>query len=879
MYLLLRFLLIILLHEIHPSLAQNDEGFEEFQSSEEAMRDFLNAPDREGNTPFDSPTKEISSFTSEEEASAPASYEKDSAPASYEKAESPATVLRNDTMEQGMAEGDYPIARSVTSKNMTNTAAESDNSVQENEAPPEENRDNEEELQFYAKVYGNKLLPGDIPRNHQELLKSTTEGELEKIENSINERETASVRQFNKSSNYEEPLKAPESDNTPTNTDEGELTKNTQGEDLTEENYEQDKEEGFSPQAASTENASARGQITRGGSSPKIQAYHQTSKTKQKVAKKKRQQTRAKNSEETKANKLTQLRRNKKKGNHNNKIGQKSQSVTQLQHDTVRGNYYETRQPVQITQYATEATKKTAVKPKKQTVFTNQLVYNQRAAVPSLQNRPVIPAVPNANFRYYFAQPQNMQVDKHKANNTLYETKEANTAQGTKKHLIQSLYEASIGNIETSQGTKKQMIFQHKKKTKKSKSKLNKQQKKQNKSAKKNKNKKKNKNTKLATKKENVRKIKECHDYLGCLETWFEKYQLRFTPSLNTVEKLRNFFSDVFKSNFMVSFKKEVGKFVDKLSNLRLINWAVVYEYRPNYASWMNIEFLCMPLGIETPVNLKKSTVFRRILWLKEQQSELKIKIRGLKNKPAIGAAKRVKIKFFQQKHDFFERSLQKLRSNETIVSTYRNEAPALVVSGFERNSQIWLQCAPTREKSNRSPYTSVYQRMMDVNSYQCVIFAFMKCVHDMEEEDKRQLGSFKRYTKGFASLIQLHYDYGADQNKLLPITEKNEFDFEKLTSAYCESDVTVKCLQEDGMTREKSIKFGNKYYCQNYFGCLATCGKNCFLRERNLLPDERNRLMDWLQARKKTRAKAENELWTECCSNPQDCLPLKNTE
>jgi len=406
---------------------------------------------------------------------------------------------------------------------------------------------------------------------------------------------------------------------------------------------------------------------------------------------------------------------------------------------------------------------------------------------------------------------------------------------------------------------------------------------------------KKNKSSRKKPKKSSIknerakqRRVGGCHDYLGCVESWFEKYRVRITPSLNTVSKLKAVFTDIFKKEFVSIASSQIKSFVEKLSEQRLINWAIIYDYRPQFASWMNIEFLRMPLAIETPANLKEAIIFKRIAVVKETQDGLKEKLQILRNSLPFKRSTvdiPVQINKLQQKYDFFGQTLRDLRSNATIVQRYQNEAPALAVSGFDRSSYVWSRCAPKEmtDKTN-DLFVDMYQSMMDGNSYQCALFAFMKCVRDMENDeslesyiirDKNQHGSFERYEEGFRSLIRLHYDYGAKQNNLLPIPPKTSFKFERLTSAYCESSVKVQCLQEDGVTKEDSLEFEQSFYCQNYFGCYITCGDKCFLRERNLLPDEKDRLITWL-SRDKNSTKAETELWSECCSNVQNCIPLK---
>ena len=358
------------------------------------------------------------------------------------------------------------------------------------------------------------------------------------------------------------------------------------------------------------------------------------------------------------------------------------------------------------------------------------------------------------------------------------------------------------------------------------------------------------------------RKSSSCRNYRECLEKWFSRYSLRITPSVNTIEKLRDFFSIIFKMKYEQRLRKQIVQYMEELSDLRLINWATIYNQRPKIGDWLNIDFLRMPLGIEVPANLKENVLFRRIVLLKGKIDGVTENLRNMK---AVETS-RNKIKEMEKKRSFFERSLNGLRSNKTIFTTYRSEAPSVAVSGFDRESQVWSQCAP---KENKGLFAGVYQNMMSMNSYQCALFAFMKCIRD------KQASSFKRNEKGFASLIQLHYDYGAKQNKLIPITSQNKFDHERLTSAYCESAEKVRCLQEDGVTYDDSVEFDGHYYCQNYFGCLATCGEKCFLRERNLLPDEVERLTNWL-SRDQKHEKAESELWTECCADEKNCIPLE---
>ena len=366
------------------------------------------------------------------------------------------------------------------------------------------------------------------------------------------------------------------------------------------------------------------------------------------------------------------------------------------------------------------------------------------------------------------------------------------------------------------------------------------------------------------------RKLKDCRTYRECLELSFAKYGFRITSSVNSVEKLRDFFQIIFKRNYEKILKKEMGRFLKKLSNLRLNNWATIFDYRPRVADWLNVEFLRMPLGDEVPYNMKENVLFNRIVLLKGKIDDLTEDIRS-KTVPNKG-------KSLERKRSYYERSLNNLRSNHTILAQYRKEAPSIAVSGFDRNSQAWAECAPKGWDSNKAPFSKVYQRMMDMNSYQCVLYAFMKCIKDSKKES--QVGSFDRNKDGFASLIQLHYDYGARQNRLIPITDKNKYEYERITSAYCESADKMRCLQEDGVTREESFKFEGKHYCQNYFGCLATCGEKCFLKERNLLPDEFDRLKDWLRSSHgKKHDKAESELWTECCINQQDCIPLQEAK
>lgn len=378
---------------------------------------------------------------------------------------------------------------------------------------------------------------------------------------------------------------------------------------------------------------------------------------------------------------------------------------------------------------------------------------------------------------------------------------------------------------------------------------------------------------------------KECKSYIDCLKSWFQKYSIKMRP-LSTVSKLQGFFNEIFKSNYMASFKSEIKGIVQGLVNMKLINWAIIYDYRPRLASWMNIEFLRMPLGTETPANLKQNVVFKRILALKEKQDELKQKVRNFKDlasKRNMKTKIETELKETMEEYRFLEESLENLRDNQTITELYQDEAPALSVSGYDRNSYVWSRCAP--KDVNGDIYSGMYQKLMDMNSYQCVLYTFMKCVRDMERKDrllsyrvenKKKQGSFERYKDGFESLVRLHYDYGAYQNKLLPEDRNLSLSMERLTSAYCESSKDITCLQEDGVSKEPAIKFEDGFYCQNFFGCYLTCGKNCMLRERNLLQDERDRLMAWLSRGQDKRKKAEKELWNECCSDEQNCLLLR---
>ncbi|XP_066922106.1 ras guanine nucleotide exchange factor R-like [Clytia hemisphaerica] len=278
--------------------------------------------------------------------------------------------------------------------------------------------------------------------------------------------------------------------------------------------------------------------------------------------------------------------------------------------------------------------------------------------------------------------------------------------------------------------------------------------------------------TKKSTQKQNKskaskRKSNSCRNYRECLEKWFSRYSLRITPSVNTIEKLRDFFSIIFKMKYEQKLRKQIVQYMEELSDLRLINWATIYNQRPKVGDWLNIDFLRMPLGIEVPANLKESVMFHRIVLLKGKIDGITENLRNMK---AVETS-RNKIKDMEKKRSFFEKSLNGLRSNKTIFTTYRSEAPSVAVSGFDRESQVWSQCAP---KENKGLFAGVYQNMMSMNSYQCALFAFMKCIRD------KQASSFKRNEKGFASLIQLHYDYGAKQNKLIPITSQNKFDHER---------------------------------------------------------------------------------------------------
>ena len=750
--------------------------------------------------------------------------------------------------------------------------------------------EDEKEIQYYSKLYGGeKFLPGDIPHQAKEELhvdnSQPTELQFQQIQQderdllAKNNSDGGAIEEKDNlagSERQEQPMNLEEN-----NPDEGDLLErqadgdrfinknnNDAGELIKSVNSgEIAKSEQEIVSKQSTENASVRGNIAKTNSKKK--QISRESKKERKQSDNKNKTTKTKQTQAFRKPKVQQNSNHVKVTKENVKNIPEDQHIyTQQQHPQQQiyngynqwPFYYNAYYPTATLQGPVVVGAITGEKNQEATKFRKPTLRSSKSLLRKAQSKisSQVQKIPDRVFvkssgkTQQQKEPQAWMMNHNSlvaANQSSVTTKMA--ALPTKplvKSIHQSAAGAAVGNVLSNhQGNKKEKITpskespKHEKKTSKH-------------------------NAHTASK----RKLKDCRNYRECLELSFAKYGFHVTSSVNSVEKLRDFFQIIFKRNYEKTLKREMGRFLNKLSDLRLNNWATIFDYRPRVADWLNVEFLRMPLGDETPANMKENVLFNRIVLLKGRIDDLTEDIRK-KSVPDKG-------KSLERKRSFYERSLNNLRANHTILAQYRKEAPAIAVSGFDRSSQAWAECAPKGWESQNAPFSRVYQRMMDMNSYQCVLYAFMRCIKDSNKES--QHGSFNRNKDGFASLIQLHYDYGAKQNRLISITDKNKYEYERITSAYCESSNNLRCLQEDGVTHEASFKFEGKHYCQNYFGCLATCGEKCFLKERNLLPDEFTRLKNWLSSpRDKKHDRAESELWTECCTNAQDCIPLQEAK